>query len=791
MTDFHGAHRILLNWAQALQGDRSSSLSLSDATFDEEQFIEAHQRDASFFLTFPYVARLHLNVLFEEFSNALAAARQARTVVVTGTIWPVLIDFWGGLAAAATFDDAAGEERARLRRELDSAQRTLAELTETCPENFRCMSLVLSAETKRLESDLEQAAMLLDDAVSYAHQTSNLQQEALANELCSRIWLRRRDVFRARRFMGEAYRCYAAWGARSKLAHLEEHHGDLLTARPLVPTTPLAVAETGTPSERVSVDMSTVLKVAHAIAVEMQVGDLLRKLMTLALENAGAERGMFIQERQGALLVEANAGAERDRIVVGSAVPLEQASDLAVSVVRYVHRTGQDVVIGNATRDERFSGDRYISASRAKSILCAPVAHQGRLRGILYLENNLTTDAFTPDRIEVMRILAAQTAISLENARLYENMKNEVERRTVAEQALREALSEVEALKNRLEAENVYLQEEIRTQHNFNEIVGNSPALLGTLRKVERVAPTDSTVLIVGETGSGKELFARAVHSRSRRSDRPLVKVNCGAIAPGLVESELFGHAKGAFTGAIEKRIGRFELANGGTIFLDEIGELPLDAQVKLLRVLQEQEFEPVGSSRTIRVSVRVIAATNRNLDQAVRDGRFRADLLYRLNVFPIDVPPLRERTSDIRLLVGFFSSALARRIGKPIQGFSSRSMERLTRYSWPGNVRELQNVVERAAILAQGPVLELEGTVLDEGVAASGVAAESTRPLTAIDRESLDDVQRLHIINVLKTTSGVVEGARGAATILGMHPNTLRSRMKKLGIPTSPRRES
>jgi formate hydrogenlyase transcriptional activator len=390
-----------------------------------------------------------------------------------------------------------------------------------------------------------------------------------------------------------------------------------------------------------------------------------------------------------------------------------------------------------------------------------------------------------------MRILAAQTAISLENARLYENMKNEVERRTVAEQALREALSEVEALKNRLEAENVYLQEEIRTQHNFNEIVGNSPALLGTLRKVERVAPTDSTVLIVGETGSGKELFARAVHSRSRRSDRPLVKVNCGAIAPGLVESELFGHAKGAFTGAIEKRIGRFELANGGTIFLDEIGELPLDAQVKLLRVLQEQEFEPVGSSRTIRVSVRVIAATNRNLDQAVRDGRFRADLLYRLNVFPIDVPPLRERTSDIRLLVGFFSSALARRIGKPIQGFSSRSMERLTRYSWPGNVRELQNVVERAAILAQGPVLELEGTVLDEGVAASGVAAESTRPLTAIDRESLDDVQRLHIINVLKTTSGVVEGARGAATILGMHPNTLRSRMKKLGIPTSPRRES
>jgi len=298
-------------------------------------------------------------------------------------------------------------------------------------------------------------------------------------------------------------------------------------------------------------------------------------------------------------------------------------------------------------------------------------------------------------------------------------------------------------------------------------------------------------VLIVGETGSGKELFARAIHSRSRRSDRPLVKVNCGAIAPGLVESELFGHVRGAFTGAIEKRVGRFELANGGTIFLDEIGELPLDAQVKLLRVLQEQEFEPVGSSKTIRVSVRVIAATNRNLDFAVRDGKFRADLLYRLNVFPIDVPPLRERTSDIRLLVGFFSSALARRIGKPIQGFSAGSLERLTRYSWPGNVRELQNVVERAAILAQGPVLELEGTILNDVPLASEAPVRAESSLTAIDRESLDDVQRVHIINVLKSTKGVVEGARGAATILGMNPNTLRSRMKKLGIPTSARGKS
>jgi formate hydrogenlyase transcriptional activator len=365
----------------------------------------------------------------------------------------------------------------------------------------------------------------------------------------------------------------------------------------------------------------------------------------------------------------------------------------------------------------------------------------------------------------------------------------ELERQLVDEK-LREAMAEVERLKNQLQAENVYLQEEIHREHNFEEMVGNSPALLEALRKVERVAPTDATVLILGETGTGKELFARAIHRRSKRSDRPLVKVNCGAIAPGLVESELFGHVKGAFTGAIEKRVGRFELANGGTIFLDEVGELPLDAQVKLLRVLQEQEFEPVGSSRTVKVNVRVIAATNRNLDQAVAEDKFRADLLYRLNVFPIDVPALRERKSDLALLVSFFAAGLARKLGKPVRGFSAQSIVRMTEYAWPGNIRELQNVVERAAILAQGPLLDLTGTILGEPAVVESVPRMESDPLPAsgvpIDQVSLDEVQRLHILSVLKQTGGVIEGSRGAATVLGLHPNTLRSRMKKLGIATT-----
>src|SRR6202034_1613253 len=287
---------------------------------------------------------------------------------------------------------------------------------------------------------------------------------------------------------------------------------------------------------------------------------------------------------------------------------------------------------------------------------------------------------------------------------------------------------EIATLKARLERENVYLREEIRTEHNFEEIVGNSPALLAVLHTVEQVAPTDSTVLIHGETGTGKELIARAIHNRSARKDRALVSVNCSAISAGLVESELFGHVKGAFTGAIERRIGRFELANGGTIFLDEIGGLPLETQVKLLRVLQEHEFEPVGSSRSQRVDVRVIAATNRNLREMVEAGRFRSDLFYRLNVVPLQLPPLRERRSDIPQLVALCVSRFAKRFGKKVEGVSQETMARLMNYPWSGNVRELQNVLEPAGILSAGPTLRL-GTHL----VAVGGSARRRPPLVML----------------------------------------------------------
>ena len=328
----------------------------------------------------------------------------------------------------------------------------------------------------------------------------------------------------------------------------------------------------------------------------------------------------------------------------------------------------------------------------------------------------------------------------------------------------------------RLQAQNLYLQEEIKSAHNFDDIIGHSPAILALLQKVQRVAVTDASVLIQGESGTGKELIARAIHYASQRKNQPLIKVNCAALPANLIESELFGHEKGAFTGALAKRIGRFELAHGGTLFLDEIGEIPLDIQVKLLRVLQEREFERVGGQIPIKVDVRVIAATNRNLLREVAEKNFREDLFYRLNVFPLTTPPLRERLEDIPLLVHFLIEKFAPKIGKKITGVSVNSMQRLKFYRWPGNIRELENVIERAVILADGPLLEIEAEQLP-------AAAEAQIPITPASDPSLDAITREHIVTVLEQTQWIIEGPNGAAQMLSLKPSTLRYRMKKLGI--------
>ena len=382
----------------------------------------------------------------------------------------------------------------------------------------------------------------------------------------------------------------------------------------------------------------------------------------------------------------------------------------------------------------------------------APLIFRGRVLGVLAIKSS-RPHAFSRDDAELFEQVANQVAIAVENALAY---------------------NEIETLKNKLEKEKLYLEEEIRSEYNFEEIVGSSSVLKRALQNVQTVAITGSTVLIYGETGTGKELIARAIHNLSERHERTLVKVNCAAIPTGLLESELFGHEKGAFTGAIDRRIGRFELAHQGTIFLDEVEDIPLDLQSKLLRVLQEQEFERLGSSRTLRVDVRVVAATNADLAQMVEEKKFRSDLYYRLNVFPINVPPLRERPEDIPLLVHFFANKFAQQMRKRIESVPKETMAALVAYHWPGNIRELQNLVERAVILSRGSTLEIPLTELKQ---TAKTVVHMNGGIT------LETVERDHILKVLDDSKWVIGGPTGAAARLGLNRTTLNHRMRKLGI--------
>lgn len=429
----------------------------------------------------------------------------------------------------------------------------------------------------------------------------------------------------------------------------------------------------------------------------------------------------------------------------GTLMPLEGS----VGGIAFV--TGKPVFMSRPDPDQVSSEfDRRLTDAGIRSGGVVPlIAHEKKL-GFLGV-GSFREDAFSVADQELLCHIANQIAIAVENALAYR---------------------EIETLKNKLASEKLYLEDEIRTQHNFEELIGESQTFKRILKQVETVAPTDSTVLICGETGTGKELIARAIHDLSQRRERTLVKINCAAIPTGLLESELFGHEKGAFTGAISQRTGRFELANRGTLFLDEVGDIPLELQPKLLRVLQEQEFERLGSTRTQKVDVRLIAATNCDLEQMVADRKYRSDLYYRLNVFPILIPPLRQRREDIPALTRFFTQKYARRLKKQIIAIPAEVMSALTNYHWPGNVRELEHFIERAVILTRGGNLEVSLTEL-----------KSSEPIATTELTTLHDAEREHILRALEESNWVVGGPQGAATRLGMKRTTLQSKMQKLGI--------
>jgi PAS domain S-box-containing protein len=505
------------------------------------------------------------------------------------------------------------------------------------------------------------------------------------------------------------------------------------------------------------------------------------------MESIGGQIGQFVERKQAEAAL--RASEERKRAIVESAFDSMITIDHQGRVVEF-----------NAAAEKTFAYKRTDAIGKhVGEVIFPPALRDGQYRG---LENHLVTGKGTvlDKRLEMTAMRAdgsefpielAITRIRLDPLPMFTAYVRDITERKHGEEALRHALAEVQRLKERAEADNVYLREELSEAHRDGEIVGKSDAIRKVLTQVRQVAVTDLTVLILGETGTGKELVARAIHGSSARKERPLVKVNCSALPAELMESELFGHEKGAFTGAVGKRIGRFELADGGTIFLDEIGDLALSLQAKLLRVLQEGQFERVGSSKTIHVNVRVIAATNRDLSEALRQETFRSDLYYRLAVYPIQMPPLRERKQDIELMAEAFLKETNRRLGKSFEAIPRRLFEALERYDWPGNVRELQNVIERAVVTSTGRSLELPESwhpaVPVKSFAQNGMVDSAA----SAPRNTLEDRERAHIIEVLNQTHWRIEGPKGAAVVLGLHPSTLRSRMQKLGIGRSTRPRS
>jgi len=751
---FTQGQRAILHWALALQGRTEAPTSLDAPGLDEAEFLRTMGR-IGIFRGLHATLKLELLYSFGEIEEGRRLARECEPAaeVFVGSIWPILFAFQHALTLTAWLPSGSGAERAEAEAKLDQLEGRLRRWAEHAPENFALFHRLVGAEIARVRDRPGDAVAGYEAALQLAAAQPTPRYRALANELYGRFWLTRGQPAVAAVFLREARYGYTQWGATAKVADLERRHAELL-AEPAMPGSGRAGAGVLQTTDALasSIDLAAVFRASHAITREIDLERLVDRLIHVVLEAAGADHGVLVIEQDDRPVVRVLGSLDAVAVIPHPGIPLEDSDDVPAGLVQYVRRSRDSVVAGDALADPRWSQEPHVQRFRSRAVLCTPVMNQGSLVGVLYVENRLTPDAFTPDRVRVMQFLSAQAAIALRNAELF---------------------AEVTRLRDRLQAENVYLQEEIKTQHGFEEIIGTSPALRHNLLQVEQVAPTTATVLIRGETGTGKELLARAIHQLSPRRDRPLVSVNCGAISPGLVESELFGHEKGAFTGAIARKIGRFELADGGTLFLDEIGDLSAELQVKLLRVLQEGEFERVGGQRAIKVDVRVIAATHRDLSQMVQDGRFRQDLFYRLNVFPIDTPPLRERKDDIPTLVRHFVLRHGTKLGKRIESIPRPVLDALRAYDWPGNVRELANVIERSVIVSRGSSLELGDW------AAGFVAGDSNAPVETTLRET----ERQAILKALEKTGWVVSGRRGAALLLGLKSTTLEARMKKLGI--------
>ena len=701
--------------------------------------------------------KLVLQTLFEEHEAARETVFEMINLMKTykDAFVDPLANCYLSLALLALCDQGPVGEKEEILTQVNDNQALLEKLARSAPPNYRHKHHLVEAERMRvLEGESDAILSHYDQAIALARESEFIHEEALANELAARYLLKQGQNDAAGTYLRSALEKYEAWGAKRKVAHLKSRYPGLIADDRAEATSPSA-----------NLDLATMLKASEAISSTLELEPLLEILLRILMENAGAQTAALILETEGQSLIAAHGSVEQVECFLPLSLPVEKAGSLSLSVISWVKQTREHLVLDNASREERFAKDDYIRRERPKSILCAPIIHQSVLSGIIYLENNLVEGAFTSRRFEVIKHLTSQIAISLENARLHENLKK--------------ALDELKASEASLREENVRLKANIKDRFRFGDIIGKSEPMQRVYELILQAAATDMNVILYGESGTGKELVSQAIHEASDRKEQVFFPVNIGAIPENLIESEFFGHKKGAFTGADNDKQGFLHLTDKGTLFLDELADIGLNLQVKLLRVLEGNGFTPLGTTEVIKPNIRFIAASNQDLSHRVKTGQIREDFYYRIHVLPIRLPPLRERKEDIPLLVEhFLKSTAPLQKGKPITpGF----LQALKGYDWPGNVRELQNTLNRYVTLGE---IDFLGERINSKVSETSNFGDSiSHGKMALD-QAVADYEKATILNALKNSQG--HKVKTAAA-LGISRATLFNKLKKYGIRITP----
>ncbi len=888
-TPYH-FNQIFRQTALNLMGKCDDPTLLIGEAYDEREMLPLHHRanDRLALMYFNF-SKLMICYLFGSFPKAVACADLAEKellILPGGPLAYSVFHFYDSLARLALCDTCPETELGLYMAKAVENQKKLKVWGSHAPSNYLHKFQLVEAELCRINGKHEEAIDHYDRAIELAKENDYVNEEALAYELAAKFWLSKGKHEFAGPFIQKAYTCYLRWGAVKKAALIEKEYPQLLAdiradSEPFVPET-LTADTTGKQSSSAGLDLATIMKASQAISSEILLDKLLITLMRHVIENAGAERGSLIMEVDGELKLAAQGDAKGYESTFQPYLSLEEGEYLSPAIVNYVARTRENVVLDNALQEGIFTGDPYVQSQRLKSVLCIPILNKFRLSVILYLENRLIPSVFSTDRLEMLKVLASQIAISIENARLYDDRKKaEEEYRSIFENAVEgifqstvqghfisvnpamarilgyespeelirtvidvsnqlyvnpadrkelianlqnrkgvkgfelqflrkdgsrmwaslhvrpvyddagnlkiiegffaditERRRETDALRDReefLRKENIRLKSNIKDRYKFGNIIGKSQAMQMVYELVLKAAASDANVIIYGESGTGKELVAKAVHDLSDRKSKRFAPVNCGALPENLVESEFFGYKKGAFTGAGGDKEGYMDLADGGTLFLDELGEIDLNIQVKLLRVLEGGGFTPVGGRDVRKPDVRVIAATNRELQELVRKGMMREDFFYRIHIIPLHLPPLRERKEDIPLLIEHFTQSYGD--NKEIPVLTGEMLEALLRYEWPGNVRELHNVLHRFFTLNK---LDLIDSPPGEMPQFKDIAATVLKAENNIYQAAISDFEKTLLTRVLEQHQWHRERA---AASLGIPLRTFFRKLKKYGL--------